>query len=161
MKLVNGPKCSWGWLIWEVETDTGYRGWTPESDGKEFWLVPVDAPPSLPTALKNDPKAYDAYKKASSILQNPKLSDSQKREQIKVLQSSVGEEVFATIIRYVPVYDSDSGRFYSFDSYMRRFASEQGHSTNRAPIEIDPVGAGLSIFFNPSVQNIQKMLGLP
>jgi hypothetical protein len=161
MRLLNGPKCSWGWLIWEVQTDSGYRGWTPESDGEEFWLVPVDAPASLPIALKNDPKAYGVYTKASSILQDPKLSDAQKREQIRILQSSVGEELFATVIRYVPVYDSESGKFYSFDSYMRLFASEQGHSTNQAPIEIDPVGAGLSIFFNPSVDNIQKMLGLP
>lgn len=161
MKILSGPKCSWGWLIWEVETDTGYRGWTPESDGKEFWLIPLDKPGALPDYLKKDRKAYEAYQKASSILQDARLSDLEKRKQIKVLQRSVGEELFTTIIRYVPVYDSDSGQFYSFDSYMRQFASEQGHSTSSAPIETDPVGAGLSIFFNPSVENIQKMLGLP
>ncbi len=40
LKVISGPVCSWGWLLWMVETDYGLTGWTPESDGKNFWLIP-------------------------------------------------------------------------------------------------------------------------
>ncbi len=40
LKVVSGPVCSWGWLMWMVETDYGLTGWTPESDGSTFWLIP-------------------------------------------------------------------------------------------------------------------------
>ncbi len=41
MKVIGGPACVWGWLLWLVQME-GYdlEGWTPESDGKSFWLVP-------------------------------------------------------------------------------------------------------------------------
>jgi hypothetical protein len=38
MWIVGGPECSYGWILWEVATDSGLRGWTPESDGLDFWL---------------------------------------------------------------------------------------------------------------------------
>lgn len=44
LKVISGPVCSWGWLMWMVETDYGLTGWTPESDGKSFWLIPMVAP---------------------------------------------------------------------------------------------------------------------
>ncbi len=44
LKVISGPVCSWGWLMWMVETDYGLIGWTPESDGKSFWLIPMTAP---------------------------------------------------------------------------------------------------------------------
>lgn len=44
LKVISGPVCSWGWLMWLVETDYGLTGWTPESDGKSFWLIPMLAP---------------------------------------------------------------------------------------------------------------------
>lgn len=44
LKVISGPVCSWGWLMWMVETDYGLTGWTPESDGKSFWLIPMTAP---------------------------------------------------------------------------------------------------------------------
>ncbi len=161
MRILSGPKCSWGWLIWEVQTDSGPRGWTPESDGEEFWLIPMDEPPALPSALKNNRTAYEAYQKANSIMQDTSLTDDQKRSKLRIVQNTYGEEIFTTVIRYVPIYDSETGQVMSFDSYMRLFASESGRSTSSAPIEQDPVGAGLSIFFNPSSENIQKMLGIP
>ncbi len=161
MELLSGPRCSWGWLIWEVMTETGHRGWTPESNGKEFWLIPLDEAPGIPGWLKSDQRAYAAYKQASAIMKNSTLSDNQKADQLRVLQRTYGEELLTTVIRYVPVYDDQTGSFLSFDSYMRRFASQEGYSTTAAPIEQDPVGAGMSLFFNPSVENIQRMLGLP
>ena len=39
--IVNGPWCSQGWLVWLVETQDGFRGYTPEGDGNTYWLFPV------------------------------------------------------------------------------------------------------------------------
>jgi hypothetical protein len=39
--IVAGPYCSWGWIVWLVETSSGYRGFTPEGNGNEYWLFPV------------------------------------------------------------------------------------------------------------------------
>jgi hypothetical protein len=44
LKVISGPVCSWGWLMWMVETDYGLTGWTPESNGTSFWLIPMVAP---------------------------------------------------------------------------------------------------------------------
>ncbi len=44
LKVISGPVCSWGWVMWMVETDYGLTGWTPESNGKSFWLIPMTAP---------------------------------------------------------------------------------------------------------------------
>jgi len=41
--VIDGPECSYGWILWKVERRSdGLYGWVPESNGKEFWLVPVD-----------------------------------------------------------------------------------------------------------------------
>jgi hypothetical protein len=161
MEILSGPKCSWGWLLWKVKTETGRQGWTPESDGDEFWLIPLDKAPALPSWIKGDKQAYDAYKQARQVIQDRYMTDTQKAEKIRILQRNFGEEVITTVIRYVPVYDTETSGFISFDSYMRRLASQEGHSTSSAPIEQDPVGAGLSIFFDSSVDNIMAQLGLP
>jgi serine/threonine protein kinase len=39
--IVGGPVCNYGWPLWEVETTRQERGWTPETNGKEFWLLPL------------------------------------------------------------------------------------------------------------------------
>lgn len=39
--IVGGPYCSYGWIVWLVETNSGYRGYTPEGDGNEYWLFPT------------------------------------------------------------------------------------------------------------------------
>lgn len=41
LKIVGGPVCSYGWIVWLVETGSGYRGFTPEGNGNEYWLFPV------------------------------------------------------------------------------------------------------------------------
>jgi hypothetical protein len=41
LHIIGGPVCSYGWLVWMVETSYGLQGWTPETDGKEWWLTPV------------------------------------------------------------------------------------------------------------------------
>lgn len=160
MTIVGGPSCSYGWILWEVVTDNQLHGWTPESDGEEFWLVPVDNPRPLASEVSQNPANYAAYQEADSIMSNNTLSDAQKRERLRVLQNSYGEEVVTTIMRYVPVYDSERGKLVSFDSYMRGMASNFGYSSSNSPIEQDPVGASISIFFDPSVENITQQLGL-
>lgn len=41
LNIVGGPHCSYGWIVWLVETQSGYRGFTPEGNGEEYYLFPV------------------------------------------------------------------------------------------------------------------------
>jgi hypothetical protein len=41
LNIVGSPYCSLGWIMWLVETQSGYRGYTPEGNGNEYWLFPV------------------------------------------------------------------------------------------------------------------------
>jgi len=43
LQVVGGPKCSLGWILWRVETETMKKAWTPESDGEEFWFEIIDS----------------------------------------------------------------------------------------------------------------------
>jgi hypothetical protein len=43
---------------------------------------------------------------------------------------------------------------------MRELAGSTCSSKGSAPIERDPVGAGMRIIIDPSASNIEKMLGL-
>jgi hypothetical protein len=41
-KVIGGPVCNYGWLLWKIERiSDGLVGWVPETDEKEFWLMPV------------------------------------------------------------------------------------------------------------------------
>ena len=160
LRIIGGPACSWGWILWEVRTIHGQVGWTPESDGDEFWLVPIIDPRDLPSKVESDPELYKVYEEVESVMSSKSLSNSEKQERLRTTQDKYGEEVVAYIIRYVPVYNTDSGQFESFDSVMRGFASDYGYSSSNAPIETDPVGAGIKIFFDPSPETITEMLGL-
>ncbi len=42
MIVLSGPVCNYGWLLWEVQTTNGVRGWTAETDGNAFWLDLLD-----------------------------------------------------------------------------------------------------------------------
>ena len=161
MLILDGPVCNYGWILWKVKTDSGLVGWTPETkDGKEFWLVPVDSPGDVASEFEDDPDKQTAYQQASQIMADTRLSDSDKREKMRVLQNTYGEEVVAWVMRYVPVYSTDDNKFHSFDSYMQDFSEQYGSSQSGSPIEQDPVGAGLKIFFDPSEETITEMLGL-
>jgi hypothetical protein len=37
--ILRGPDCSYGWIMWQIQTEEGMVGWVPETDGKEFWLM--------------------------------------------------------------------------------------------------------------------------
>jgi hypothetical protein len=41
LTIISGPVCSDGFIMWFVETVDGFRGFTPEGDGNEYWLWPV------------------------------------------------------------------------------------------------------------------------
>ena len=66
MLVIDGPKCSWGWLLWKVQLSDGTIGWTAESDEKntEFWLTPLETKQicigNLPSRLNIGDQAYVA-----------------------------------------------------------------------------------------------------
>ena len=43
LQIIGGPYCSYGWLVWKVRTDTGLEGFTPESNGSKWWLIPDES----------------------------------------------------------------------------------------------------------------------
>lgn len=61
VRIVGGPECNYGWILWEVETTRQETGWTPESDGQEFWLMLLTTRKicdgALPTRLLEGKKA--------------------------------------------------------------------------------------------------------
>jgi hypothetical protein len=40
MLIVDGPWCYSNWIVWQVKTDGGLEGFTPEGNGEEYWLIP-------------------------------------------------------------------------------------------------------------------------
>ena len=41
-EIIDGPVCNWKWILWKINrVSDGLIGWVPESNGTEFWLVPV------------------------------------------------------------------------------------------------------------------------
>ncbi|MFC1996962.1 serine/threonine protein kinase [Chloroflexota bacterium] len=40
LSILGGPVCSYNWVVWDVQSSNGIRGWTPEGDESEYWLVP-------------------------------------------------------------------------------------------------------------------------
>mgnify|MGYP001000666422 CR=1 FL=1 len=54
LQIIDGPYCSYGWLVWKVRTDFGLEGYTPESNGKSWWLIP-DAERNSPYYQWNQP----------------------------------------------------------------------------------------------------------
>jgi len=109
-------------------------------------------------------KIAEVSERVSRIASSSSYSPREKKEKIRVVQNSVSHEVFTTAIRKLPI--ADNGKFVTFDTYMRKQAtsSKSRHSSSRSsstPVERDPVGAGMSIFFDSSAGNIKKQLGLP
>lgn len=43
IEITAGPVCNYGWILWKVRVvNSGLQGWTPETDGKKFWIERVD-----------------------------------------------------------------------------------------------------------------------
>jgi serine/threonine protein kinase len=70
--IIDGPVCNYGWTLWEVMTTGQETGWTPETDGEEFWLLPLTTREicdgALPTRLVVDKKAKVNEEPAESNL---------------------------------------------------------------------------------------------
>ncbi len=41
-RITSWPACSYGWIMWPIQTADGTRGWVPETNGTDFWLVNVN-----------------------------------------------------------------------------------------------------------------------
>ena len=95
----------------------------------------------------------DLVGKISHIMASNAKTDRQKREEMRVLQRNAPEELFTTAVRFVPVYAD--GKLQTFDSFMRK--QTRGRRNN--DLMKDPVGAGMSIVFNPKTDNIADKLG--
>jgi len=59
--IVDGPVCNYGWILWEVLTTNDERGWTPETNGDDYWILPLTTRQlcdgALPTRLVVGKKA--------------------------------------------------------------------------------------------------------
>jgi hypothetical protein len=99
-------------------------------------------------------KAYDDLSKAWQ----ESGSREAFQERARIIQDSVRAEAFATLLRYVPIYDESTRQWITADTYLRDYARENGVSD--IPLGQDPVGAAVSIFMDPSSENISRMLGL-
>lgn len=128
--------------------------------GKTMFQPTTTALKERPAWIKENPSANDAYLQAEQIMTDPNYSRKDKQDRMRVLQRNVGEELFTTVVRYVPVYDEESGTYVSFDAYMRQMAQDYPCNDADAPINYDPVGATMRIFFDPSTETIAAMTGI-
>ena len=119
---------------------------------------PIPVGRGAPEHIKADPAAYAAYQEASNILSDRSLSTSEKQAAIRIAQVKYGEELFTTVIRHVPVYDAESQALVSFDDYMRKLA-RQYQIISGSPLEVDPVGGAMRIFFDSSPETIILITG--
>jgi serine/threonine-protein kinase len=82
MIVVGGPECNFGWLLWEVITENGVQGWTPESDGNELWFEPHSTyracPSGIESALSAGERAYvSPYPDTANIVRSAPGSSAQ------------------------------------------------------------------------------------
>lgn len=106
------------------------------------------------------PELNGAITEISRIALAGSMTRSDRQQAYRVLQDNVGHALFAEALRRVPIYDERNRGFKSFDAVAREFVSSNGGAGD-SPIERDPVGATLKLFFDPRAETIQSMLGLP
>jgi len=129
----------------------GNLSWSPKTyDIEEAEQVPVD--------VSGDPQKRQLYSQIFRILGDAELTVERKRRELLVLRDDFEEDLVAEVIRHVPMYDKDSDRLIAFEAYLLNFASQHSAVTG-APIETDPVGAAMRIFFDPSPETIGAMTG--
>ena len=85
VEIIDGPVCNFGWILWKVTTMDRQEGWTPESNGEEFWIEPGNSwkpcKNALPSKLYVDSYAK-SYPSSASLLEQPE-TDSKAVGQIK------------------------------------------------------------------------------
>lgn len=89
MQIIEGPFCSWGWLVWKVRTDNGIEGYTPESDGTHRWLIRDESRKNFPTNAWN--QSYSPWFSPTSVPPSA----------IYPLQNAVGN---CTLLSSTPAY---------------------------------------------------------
>jgi len=78
--IIDGPVCSYGWLLWKVSPPSDPEGWIVENDGKKFLLnyekksEPVSCQGNLQTRLMIDGKAQVSLNGISNKLR--KIADT-------------------------------------------------------------------------------------
>ena len=131
-----------------------YRG---EERERQQTREVAKAPP--PAFVSRDPELKESYERAREIFTNPNETQQSRREKIRVMQQDVGLETMTLLLRYVPIIDLERGTVQTFDDYARSLV-ESYDSGSGSPIARDPVGAGMSLLFDPSPDNIAAMTGI-
>ena len=89
--------------------------------------------PSAPADL--DRRAV--YDKAAEVLQDGSLSYSDRRNGLRLVRRSFGDDLFFAVIQDVPVYDAGTGQTVTFTGYMADLAGTfVGHP--QAPHHLRP-----------------------
>ena len=115
--------------------------------------------PAPPEFIASNSELNNSYERARAILTNPEETEDSRRSKLRVMQGEVGPDMMSLLLKHVPVVDLESGEVSTFDDYMRGTISSYGHSTG-SPMDVDPVGAGMRILFDPSPENIGQMSGI-
>lgn len=110
--------------------------------------------------LASSEEVAEATNTLRSIAANPSYSQSEKEEQFRVVQRNLGEEVVAQAIRLLPIWEPEQGMFKPAAAWVDEFAAQSGLAGS-SPIERDPIGAGVKLFFDPSPDTIRDMMGIP
>lgn len=87
------------------------------------------------------------------------ISQGDTERQLEAIATEVGKAGFAWLVRNVPMYNTETKEWHSFDSYSKDLARQSGVSRD-SRLARDPVGVGVDLMFgNPSVEQIQEWLG--
>ena len=114
---------------------------------------------SAPAFIARDPELSAAYNQARELFTDVNETEASRREKARVMRQNLGEEKMTLLLRYMPIVDLDSGNVQSFGDYMRDMASSYD-SGSGSPMDKDPVGAAMTMFFDPSADTVAAMTGI-
>jgi len=112
---------------------------------------------SVATSGADSAKLESASQEITAILLDRKTSGTEKAKGLRVKQDTLGRELFTTVMRNIPIYDDKEKRFKTYDTWLRELG---GAPTRNTALERDPVGASMSLFFDPSMKNVAEKMGL-
>ena len=114
----------------------------------------ADSPDSFASA----PVVNEIMSEVSAVALNRNLTPAQRDAELHLLQDRWDAQLLATAVRITPVYDPATGSWRSVDSVAREMTGDIGHESAFAR---DPVGATVSMFFDPSPSNVSNLLNIP
>ena len=120
-------------------------------------LDPANGP--LPAFISRDPELRAAYNEAREIFTDVNETEESRRAKARVMQQNRGKETLTLVLRYVPIVDLGNGEVQKFDDYMRDVASSYDAGPD-SPMGRDPVGAAMTMFFDPSADTVAAMTGI-